>query len=141
MPRKSAAALTVVGHAIKPAVSPLSPPDGLPGPVLAVWAATVAALPASWFTPEQSPLLERYSRHVSRAQELERWIAETDPLTPTYARLVSLAAAETGRILALARSMRMTHQARHKAETAASAVAKHSPVRTIEVLLEQGARE
>src|SRR5437870_4183940 len=128
MPRISAAALSVVAPEIQATRPRLSPPVDLPSSALAVWHATIAALPASWFAPEQAPIIERYCRHIARAREIEALIADTDPLTSAYARLVTLAGAETARILALARAMRLTNQSRLKAETAASAAAKYRPI-------------
>jgi len=122
MPRKSLAALSVAAMTAPRSVAPLKPPRGMSTTQRMVWRNTVEALPGDWFTREHVALLRRYCEHVARADDIERRLARLDPIADgdDYDRLARLGIAETGRLLALARAMRLTQQSRLKAETAAN---------------------
>ena len=99
----------------------------------AVWKSVVATKPADWFTADSWPLLAQYCRHVVTADMLQRKIDASETLddmgvdTPVaeYQARLKMRDSESKIINALARSMRLTQQARLKAETAAS---KHGRV-------------
>ena len=97
-----------------------------------MWRLTVAALPGEWFRSDQAPLLDRYARHVARAGVLEAMLAATDPVADLvrYGKLSALSGQETGRILALARSLRITNQSRIHPVTAGNRAASAVPART-----------
>ena len=116
----------------------------LPGPATLtdaereVWRESVGAMPSAWFPPETAPLLERYCRHVVRSRCLEALLCDVDPMTDLdrYGKLSRLAGEETGRILAVARSLRLTTQSRIAAATAGSRAGQRRPVQNIKVLFE-----
>jgi hypothetical protein len=136
MPRRSTASL-IIAAPIKAPAPRLPVPATLTDAERSVWQETVAALPASWFGAEQGALLERYCRHVVRARCLEALLRDVDPAgdLDRYARLARLAGEESGRILALARSLRLTLLARTHAVTAANAAANR-PAPGIRALFE-----
>ena len=109
MPRRSLEALLIPPL---PTLSTprIAPPAHLDKNELAIWAQITNALPANWFTRDQTALLERYCVHVARARNLESLIEQTDPISAAvqWDRLTRLAAAETRVMLGLARAMRLT---------------------------------
>lgn len=120
MPRRSAASLTIATPLIRPAGTRLQPPATLTLPQVNVWRNVVSAMPATWFTPEHVVLLVAYCRHAVRADDIELALADLPVRDEGFAALAKLAANETAKLAMLARSMRLTHQSRLKAETAAS---------------------
>jgi hypothetical protein len=98
----------------------LQPPSGITEDQHAIWNMTVQSLPPDWFATEQMPILTAYCRHVCRADQLEAALAQLDPIKDqdAYDKLTKLAAGESAKIAMHARSMRLTQQARYKAETA-----------------------
>ena len=85
----------------------------------------VARMPADWFTREHYALLSSYCRHVCRERALSQLIDEfkmdwckKHGGSERLDKLLSMAERETRTIMALARSMRLTHQSRLKAEAA-----------------------
>ena len=129
----SMAALQVA--AMAPKATPgarLAAPSTLTPAESDVWQRTVSCLPPEWLKADQGPVLERYVKHVVRAQALEALIAAADPVVDLdrYAKLVTLAGAETSRILSLARSLRLTVQSRLHPVTAGSRAASAMPART-----------
>lgn len=98
----------------------LQPPPGTSDAQAIVWHITVDSLPADWFAVEQTPLLQAYCRHVCRADQIEAALAGLDPVNDldVFDKLTKLAAGESAKIAMHARSMRLTQQARFKAETA-----------------------
>lgn len=122
MPRKSATASAVVMLAPKHERPRLRAPEDLTDAQRAVWVSTTNALPADWFGQEHAPLLRRFCAHTARADQIERAMANLDPLADldAYRKLGGMATAESGKIAALARAMRLTQQSRLKAETASN---------------------
>ena len=112
----------------------LQPPLGTPDAQALVWSSTVDNLPAEWFATEQIPLLQAYCRHVCRADQIEAALAGLDPLADleTFDKLTKLAAGESAKIAMHARSMRLTQQARFKAETASGRGAAAAGVAAME---------
>lgn len=93
-----------------------APPEGLPDAAQAIWRRVVSAMPSGWFTAEHVDLLEGYCRHLANAQKF--WAAldsheldANDPDSVIIAnRLSGMGEREQRAALALARSMRITHQ-------------------------------
>lgn len=126
MPRKSEAAK------LTPAPTPIGkfppPPRTLNERESVIWDAIVRTKPCDWFQADTLPLLESYCCHVARAQMLDALLREFDP--KTLAKETSAATrfegfrrareSETRAALALARSMRMTHQAQYDHQKAFS---------------------
>jgi predicted ATPase len=96
----------------------------------AIWRSTASAMPAAYFPAETSPLLERFCVHVARARLVEEMASELD-LTASgslvnYDTLARMSRAETAAVAALARSLRLTTQARLRSETAHNQAASHA---------------
>ena len=101
------------------------PPEGFGKPEADIWRRIVAAMPASWFKREHLDMLARYCQHQVRAERFNRWANATTGETlndgfslEDFDRLCRMAERESRASLALARSMRITHQAQLRAETA-----------------------
>ncbi len=109
--RKSTASLAVV--------TPLpgwrhEPPPNLTEAQAAVWRRVAATKPAEWFSPDTWDLLAQYCRYVVSAERIQAHIdaAEATDLAPSdlagwYDQRDNL----TAKVMALARSMRITQQA------------------------------
>ena len=100
-------------------------PEGLTEDERSIWRRVVAAMPAGWFKREHVELLARYCQHQVRAERFNRWANATTGETlndgfslEDFDRLCRMAERESRASLALARSMRITHQAQLRAETA-----------------------
>ena len=98
----------------------LQPPLDMPEAQACVWRMTVSNLPPDWFAAEQIPILTAYCRHVCRSDQIELALAGLDPLQDLeeFDKLTKLAAGESAKIAMHSRAMRLTQQARFKAETA-----------------------
>lgn len=127
--RKSAdelAALAITGPLVE---RRLELPEHLTPDQEAVARAAIDALPARFFSQEQSELLAAYARHVVTARmpsaEIDRWrlqwLNEEGGLE-RLDRLLKMREREARAVLATARSLRITNQARTRAETAARMV-------------------
>jgi hypothetical protein len=132
MPRQSAASFHAAPLAIRHDRARLAVPDTLPPAEAAVWHATVNGLPGEWFSPEQAPMLTQYCRLVVQADVLARLLADSDPTQDLdeWGKLVMLAGVLSSRILAAARAMRLTQQARDHPTTARNHGAGVRPERT-----------
>ena len=122
MAKKSAALVAMPGLPPRAESPRITPPTSLTADQIAVWRATVRALPAAWFTPEMAPLIELFAVHVCRGRDLNAAIQACDLTAdlPRFEKLAHLAAGESGKVAGLARAMRLTPQSRLKAETAAN---------------------
>ena len=129
MPRKSASALATapVIDASKARQRPV-PIEGLDEAEKAVWRRVTAAMPASWFGREHLDLLARYCQHAVRADRFNRMASAFNPADvgdkielDDLDRISRMAERESRAALALARSMRITHQAQQDSKTAARA--------------------
>lgn len=100
----------------------IQPPLSMSAAGQLVWHQTVDALPSSWFAAEHGPMLTAYCGHVSRLNQIEAALSGLDPLADMeqFDKLAKLAAGESAKIAMHARAMRLTQQARLKAETASS---------------------
>jgi hypothetical protein len=136
MPRRSAAAeLTPApantgGHR-------LPPPADLTKRQRDLWRRVVDALPPGFVSPDQQPMLVSYVRCLDRVDVLERALDGLDPLGAQYADLASTLSGQLAKMLALARSLRLTNQARTNSITAGrhaqqpGAGAPSDPIETI----------
>lgn len=90
-----------------------------------LWRTIVATMPSDWFRPVHFALLAAYVRHISAHRVLDdqvaafkpEWIQQNGGLD-TFGELLKLRDRETRAMLALARSMRITHQATIRADAA-----------------------
>ena len=112
-----------------------NPPDTLTAEQVDVWKAVVAAMPSEWFRPETHGLLIEYCRHVCRSRLLALVLDHAEPkyLKTTqgidhYNKLAAAAERETRAMLATARALRLTPQARLDPKTAHRQVAAESLV-------------
>lgn len=132
--KKSAASLAVVP--VVPGKRP-EPPAELTEAQAEVWRAVVQTKPADWFTDDSHPLLVAYCKHVVTARQLGAAIdafntalLTDDEHVKRYDKLLAMRERETRAITALARSMRLTQQARYdakRANTAASQTQARKP--------------
>jgi hypothetical protein len=121
--RKSAAELAIVKpiHDHRPPV-----PESMPEAQAAIWQKIVGRLPHDWFKGEHLELLRAYCQHTTIAWTIARqieafrpeWLAEDGGLE-RFDALSRLLDREHRMVLALARSMRLTHQARYDKTKAA----------------------
>ena len=134
MTRKSSASFHVPALPIRCEAPRLSAPPHLGPDAADVWQSIVRALPADYFRAEVGPMLERFCVHFARCRRLETMIAARDPEIDLegFALLAKLARAESAHAAALARSLRITNQARLNATTAAHRAAAARPERTAE---------
>jgi hypothetical protein len=123
MPRKSAAALSVVQSL--PGAKRPEPPEELTEEQAVEWRKVVDRLPADWFPQDSHQLLVAYCRHVSRArvlaEMLDRFERERIGLAAglrEYEKLLGMADREHRAISSLATRMRLTQQSRYRGETA-----------------------
>jgi hypothetical protein len=128
MTRKSAASFAVPAP-IRHEVARLAVPPHLGPDAADVWQSIVRALPADYFRAEISPMLERFCVTLARVRQVETLILGCDPATDIerFALLAKLARAESAHAAALARSLRITNQARLNATTAAHRAATARP--------------
>jgi hypothetical protein len=129
--RKSAAELAVV--------TPISdhrqvPPANMPEVQRQIWQIVIGRLPYDWFKAEHLELLRAYCQHVAIAQTIARqiegfrpeWLAEDGGLD-RFDQLSRLLDREHRMVLALARSMRFTHQSQYD-KTLAAKAARDAPM-------------
>ena len=121
--KKSAAELAVAPlHADSTPIRP-NAQTGLTGRAAAVYRAVVASFPAKHFTPGEEPQLIAYARHVERSERIERMIDDHDgDDLAELDRLCRMAERESRVALALARTLRLTQQARRQPVSAGRAV-------------------
>jgi hypothetical protein len=111
------------------------PPEELNEAQASEWRAVVARFPQDYFRREHYALLIAYCQHVCRS----RWVAQQiEAFEPEWLghegglqrldKLHQMAERESKLIMALARSMRLTHQAQLKAETAYTRAHAVSPL-------------
>jgi hypothetical protein len=95
-----------------------------------VWRRIVSDVPADWFTGRNYDLLTEYCTHVVSCRRLAQMIhaqetGEADFDTATWLALMRAHAAQTGRLQALATSMRITNQSTYTAKTGKTALDGH----------------
>lgn len=92
-----------------------------------MWQTVVNTKPADWFTADTLPLLRSYVRHCYQAAkidaEMDKVIGRnfTDKVALKFEKLQKMRERETAKIMALARSMRLTHQSQVDPERAHTA--------------------
>ena len=123
MPRKSAAALSVVTPL--PEHRRPAPPGELTREEAVEWRAVVDRLPPDWFPRESHQLLVQYCRHVVKARVVAakinefvpEWTETADGLA-TYDKLTQIAEREGRALSSLATRMRLSQQSRYQTATA-----------------------
>lgn len=100
----------------------LEPPATLTDGEVAIWRAVVASKPSEWFSADSSPVLEAYCQVVENYRRTAKALAETPPTDlSAYKLLTELATKQTGMIVKLATSMRLTQQSRYTPQAAGTA--------------------
>lgn len=106
---------------------PVAVPEGFPEDAAAIWRRVVVALPGGWIKPEHLDMLAAYCLHAAAASRFQLELADmaVDTSCPESImaanRLSGMAERESRAALAMARSMRITHQAQTRPEDAARA--------------------
>ena len=109
-----------------------TPPKELSAAEKNLFRAVVATKPADWFTADAAPLLAEYCRHAVMADRLARQIADAVKAVEKpdgdaagklvlLDRLLAMRDRESKAVVAFARSLRLTMQARYRGEVAARA--------------------
>lgn len=125
--RKSAAELAVAPPAnLQTARSRPVPPEGLRDDEREIWKRVVSAMPGDWFHREHLDMLKAFCQHAARSDKFNRMASVIDPKDvgeqislENLDRISRMAERESRAALALARSMRITHQAQQEAKSAA----------------------
>lgn len=101
----------------------IQPPHDLSIEQVAVWKRTVASRPAAYFDLSITPILRAYCVLAIEHERLSAAIVTLDPLEDSYEYAATMRMLDlvTGRISALARSMRLTMQSQHDARSASRA--------------------
>src|SRR5262245_49962723 len=125
--RKSVASLSIVTPLPSDRRPP--PPEGLTEAQRQVWRSTVEAAPADYFSRESYPVLIDYCRHVVRSRRLDVQIEKhgEDIDATLLEKLYVMAERESRAVLAHARSLRLTLQARVHPVTAHRKLANVRP--------------
>jgi len=121
----------------------LEPPDDLTTEQATVWASVVVTKPADWFDAGSVPILAAYCRAVVESRKIaalvEGMTADMllldDGLT-RYKELRKIQGALAGEVNTLARAMRLTQQAKYRADAAFAAEKKASTERPWHRVLE-----
>lgn len=106
------------------AIPRAAPPHDLSAFESEVWVAVVNTKPADWFRADTLPLLRSYCRHVYQARkidvEMDKIICRdfNDDIADAFEKLQKMRERESAKIMALARSMRLTQQAQIDPERA-----------------------
>ena len=133
--RKSAAKLSVIESTVPQ--PPMAPDDLLPNE-RELWDAIVQVRAADFFDGATLPLLSEYCRLQSQvdlmAEQMEEfdpdWL-KTDDGVKRYKSLAGIRDQAQGRMIALARSMRLTHQSRYVPDKAKNQPARKSGAQRI----------
>ena len=105
------------------------PPSDLSKDEARIWRRIQSAMPPDWFRAEHTDLLKQYAQHVARADALNAAAREIDlkaaakdaidgPDLKRVDKLFQMAERESRLMLALARSLRITHQSQVDPKTA-----------------------
>ena len=122
----------------------LEPPEDLSAEEAAVWSRVVAKYSGDWFDAGSSPLLAAFCRATVQSEMVGEQVrqcgaamlADPDQLG-TYKELRKIQAALSGELVSLARSMRLSQQARYradKADTTARKTGGRKPWQTHDVI-------
>jgi hypothetical protein len=113
---------------VRPIIDPsvMAPAEGLSPAECDVWTDTIRCLPPDLLGRESVEMLAGYCRHAVAARDLSQQIAQFSPKwigrpggLERYQRLLTMRTNETRAMLACARSLRITAQARYDTRTAA----------------------
>lgn len=115
MPRKSAAALSVV--TLPSGAKRLTAPKTLTPRQKAHFEALVSTKPAGFFHPCDEPLIIQLSRHLARADEVETQFRKEGLDVETFDQLSRLADRESKQITSLMTRLRLTPQARYRPDS------------------------
>jgi hypothetical protein len=137
--RKSAQSLTV---AQVQSIPRAAPPSDLSAYEAECWTTVVNTKPADWFTADTLPLLRSYVRHCYQAKKIDdemdkiierpfvdegaKYKGEDLYIGDLFEKLQKMRERESAKIMALARSMRLTQQAQIHPETAGTSRNKGS---------------
>jgi hypothetical protein len=107
------------------------PPATLNEGEAATWVSTTATRPPDYFRADSFPLLESYCKHVQCARLLDdeigrfkrEWLGDPDGMK-RYKTLTDMRERESRAITALARTMRLTHQAQYTPQNAGTVARK-----------------
>jgi hypothetical protein len=129
MPRKSAAALSVVPLAGEQRPEP---PAELTKEQAVEWRAVVGRLPPEWFPREMHQLLVAYCRHVVRGRVIAKLIDECRPEEGgaelrKFDKLALMADREGRAMSSLATRLRLTNQSRYRPDKAIRPTALRKP--------------
>ena len=122
----------------------LAPPDDLTDEQSVVWASVIATKPMDWWDQGSVPLLAAYCRAVVEARKVARLVEVMtadmlvmDEGLTRYKELRKIQAALSGEITTLARQMRLSQQAKYRADAAGVAANKGKAVRPWHNVIEQ----
>lgn len=115
--RKSTAELSIVSVEAQPYPDP---PENLLPEELELWRSIVMSRESTFFDPATLPLLSEYCRLKTQVEEMAEQVEQfapdwflTDDGLKRYKNLTDIRDKIQGRMIALARSMRLTQQARY----------------------------
>ena len=105
------------------------PPSDLSKDEAQIWRRIQSAMPSDWFRAEHADFLKQYAQHAARADALNAAAREIDltaaakdsidgPDLKRVDKLFKMAERESRLVLALARSLRITHQSQIDQKTA-----------------------
>ena len=126
MPRRSAASLSVVPPVAARKATRLPAPADLNDRQRELWLATTAPLPADYFSRDQASLLRAYVTHADLAETLTRTLSTLEPTSADWARVSAAQVSQSKSMLAFARALRLTSQARVAPDAAGRRVARES---------------
>src|SRR6056297_2591951 len=115
-----------------------SPPSDLSKDEARIWRRIQSAMPSDWFRAEHAELLKEYAQHAARADALNAAAREIDltaaakdsidgPDLRRVDKLFQMAERESRLVLALARSLRITHQSQVDPKTAGRKKKRNAP--------------
>lgn len=107
--RKSASELSAVTELPKH----LEAPADLDERHASIWRDAVSAMKVGFFKPEHRPSLEAYCRHAIREKDLSAELANYMPTEKEYKIIRDMADKESAKMLAHARSLRLTPQSQY----------------------------
>lgn len=107
--RKSAAELATVSELPKH----LEAPEDLDDRHSAIWRDAVHSMDIGFFKHEHRPSLEAYCRHAIREKDLSRELGNYMPTESEYKLVRDMADKESAKMLAHARSLRLTPQSQY----------------------------
>lgn len=115
MPRKSAAALSIVPPVGVSEVRRAAPPEDLTDEQKQEWLAVVNRMPADWFPRETHAMLAQFCRHVISARRVANLLDRMEKAPEAfdireYEAMLRMQAREGSAMSSLATRMRMTQQ-------------------------------